>query len=81
MLRMSRSFDGIQQIYESLRVFRDLCKYCIACSDNSIARLMRSAQLKSDRGYHRPQYNVELTSMTSPNRLQQQFNIDQPNAT
>ena len=78
MVDIKRSFDASQQIYGSPRVYRDLREDGIACGENRVARLMRSAQLKSIRGYRRPRYKAGLPSITSPNRLQQQFNIDQP---
>ncbi len=39
---------------------------------------MRQAQLRSVRGYKRPRYKVGMPSTTSPNLLQREFNVAQP---
>ena len=39
---------------------------------------MHQAKLKSIRGYRRPRYQSGKPSIAAPNRLQQQFNVNQP---
>jgi len=49
-------YDQSMGIYGSPRIFCDLKEAGVACSENRVARLMRSAQIKSVRGYKRPRY-------------------------
>lgn len=73
-----KSFEDSQGIYGSPRVHCDLREAGIACGEKRVARLMRQAQLRSVRGYKRPRYKVGMPSTTSPNLLQREFNVAQP---
>ncbi len=57
-------------IYGSPRIFYDLSKASVPCSENRVARLMRMDQIKSVRGYKRPRYKVGRPSQVSSNQLQ-----------
>ena len=43
-------YDQSMGIYGSPRIFFDLKEVGVACSENRVARLMRTAQIKSVRG-------------------------------
>jgi hypothetical protein len=51
-------YDQSMGIYGSPRIFCDLKEAGVAWSENSVARLMCAAQIKSVRGYMRPRYKV-----------------------
>ena len=67
-------------IYGSPRIHRDLREAGIRCGVKRVARLMNQAKIKSIRGYRRPRQLSGKPSMASPNRLQQQFRFNQPDA-
>lgn len=78
LLEIHRSFDESQGIYGSPRIHRDLREAGLPCSENRVARLMRSAKIKSVRGYRKPRFKSGRISVAAPNRLQQQFTVDKP---
>jgi len=71
-------YDQSMGIYGSPRIFCDLREAGVACGENRVARLMRSAQIKSVRGYKRPRYKVGKPALVAPNQLQRQFQRDEP---
>jgi len=71
-------YDQSMGIYGSPRIFYDLKEAGVACSENRVARLMRSAQIKSGRGYKRPRYKVGKPAQVAPNQLERQFQHDEP---
>lgn len=71
-------YDQSMGIYGSPRIFCDLKEAGVACSENRVARLMRSAQIKSVRGYKRPRYKVGKPAQVAPNQLERQFQHDEP---
>lgn len=78
LVEIHRSFDESQGIYGSPRIHRDLREAGLQCSENRVARLMRSAKIKSIRGYRKPRFKSGRISVAAPNRLQQQFSVDKP---
>ena len=60
------------------RIHRDLRETGVRCGVKRVARLMQQAKLKSTRGYRRPRYKSGKPAIASPNRLQQQFAMHQP---
>jgi putative transposase len=76
LVEIHRSFDESQGIYGSPRIHRDLREAGLQCSENRVARLMRSAKIKSIRGYRRPRFKSGRIGVAAPNRLQQQFTVD-----
>jgi putative transposase len=71
-------FDQSMGIYGSPRIFCDLREAGVACSENRVAKLMRTAQIKSVRGYKRPRYKVGKPALVAPNQLQRQFQHNEP---
>ena len=45
---------------------------------SSAAAQMQQAKLQSIRGYRRPRYKAGKPAIASPNRLQQQFTVSEP---
>ena len=76
--KIKEFYDQSMGIYGSPRIFCDLREAGVACSENRVARLMRAAQIKSVRGYKRPRYKVGKPALVAPNRLQRQFQHDEP---
>lgn len=64
-------------IYGSPRIHKDLKEAGIACSENRVAKIMRMAQIKSARGYRKPRFKAGKPVIAAPNRLEQQFNVEQ----
>ena len=71
-------YDQSMGIYGSPRIFCDLKEAGVVCSENRVARLMRSAKIKSVRGYKRPRYKVGKPAQLAPNQLERQFQHDEP---
>lgn len=80
MADIRRSYDESYGIYGSPRIHRDLRESGIRCGVKRVARLMQQAKLKSTRGYRRPRHVAGKPAIAAPNRLQQQFTVDQPDA-
>ncbi len=77
-LEIMQSYDDSDGIDGSPRIHRDLREADIDCGVKRVARLMHQAKLKFIRGYRRPRYKSGKPSITSLNRLQQQFKVSQP---
>ena len=77
-LRLNNLYDDSYGIYGSPRMHRDLREAGFNCGAKRVARLMHQAKLKSIRGYRRPRYQSGKPSIAAPNRLQQQFTVNQP---
>ena len=80
VVEIRQSFEESYGIYGSPRICRDLREAGMSCSENRVARLMREAKLKSIRGYRKPRFNSGKPGIAAPNRLQQQFTVNQPDA-
>ena len=78
LLEIKQSYDDSYGIYGSPRMHRDLREAGFNCGAKRVARLMHQAKLKSIRGYRRPRYQSGKPSIAAPNRLQQQFTVNQP---
>jgi len=70
-----------RQVYGSPRICRELQARGVACSENTVAKLMRSAGIRSKR---RRRFVVRTTDSRhahpiAPNRLNQEFDVAQPN--
>ena len=81
LLEIKQFYDDSYDIYGSPRIHRDLREAGISCGVKLVARLMQQAKLKSIRGYRRPRYKAGKPAVASPNRLQQQFTVSQPDMT
>ena len=60
-------FDQSMGVYGSPRIYCDLRKAGVACSENRVARLMRAASIRSVRAYKRPRYKVGKPSVHPTN--------------
>lgn len=80
LLEIKQSYEESYGIYGSPRIHRDLREAGIRCGVKRVARLMNQANMKSIRGYRRPRHISGKPSVASPNRLQQQFSFNQPDA-
>ena len=78
---IKQSYNNSYGIYGSPRIHRDLREAGIYCGVKRVARLMQQAKVKSVRGYRRPRYKAGKPAIASPNRLQQQFTVSQPDMT
>jgi putative transposase len=81
LVEIKQSFEDSHCIYGSPRIHRDLREAGFICGKNRVARLMREAKLKSVRGYRKPRYKSGKPAIASPNRLQQQFNVNRADVT
>lgn len=64
--------------YGSPRIFKDLRELGETCGENRVARLMHEAGIKAVRGYKKRKYRYHKPAAAYPNRLEQQFEYDQP---
>ena len=66
-------------IYGYRKIHRDLRDIGERCGKHRVRRLMRLAGLRAQVGYRRPRQKSGPASVVAPNRLQQQFNVAEPN--
>ena len=67
-------------IYGYRKVHDDLCELGERCGRNRVHRLMKQAGLRSQTGYRRrPRSKGGTLSTVAPNRLQRQFDVQEPN--
>ena len=66
-------------IYGYRKIHRDLRDIGERCGKHRVRRLMRLAGLRAQVGYRRPRQKSGPASVIAPNRLQQQFNVAEPN--
>lgn len=78
---IEQSFADSDRIYGSPRVHRDLREAGWRCGENRVARLMRAARLKSERGYRKPRFRSGKPAVAAPNRLKQEFTVAQADHT
>ena len=69
-------------VYGYRKIHDDMREVGEACGKHRVFRLMRLASLRSQTGYRRrvPKYKASKPSILAPNRLEQQFDVDRPNA-
>ncbi len=72
------SYAASAGVYGSPRVFGDLREAGEMCGRHRVARLMRAHQIKAVRGYKKPRHIAGRPSILSPNRLQREFTVQQP---
>jgi len=65
-------------VYGYRKIHRDLRDCGESCGKHRVHRLMRAAGLRAQVGYRRPRHRSGPASVLAPNRLQQQFVVDQP---
>ena len=67
-------------MYGYRKVHDDLRELGETCGHNRVYRLMRQAAIRSQTGYHRrPGHRGGQAAVIVPNRLQQQFDVAEPN--
>ena len=68
-------------VYGYRKIHTDLRSVGECCGPNRVHRLMRSAGLRAQVGYKRhPRAKGDSPAIVAPNRLQQQFDVAQPDA-
>ena len=65
-------------VYGSPRVFADLREAGQTCGKHRVARLMHANKIKAVRGYKSPRSVIARPSIVSPNRLNREFTVDEP---
>ena len=73
------SYQASGGIYGSPRIFEDLRETGETCGHNRVARIMRQNKIKAIRGYKTPRHRYGRPAQIAPNRLEQNFTVDQPN--
>lgn len=67
-------------VYGYRKITRDLRELGACCGKHRVARLMRQSGLKSLTGYgRRPGHHGGRVAQVSPNHLQRQFDVSEPN--
>ena len=72
------SHDTSGGAYGSPRVFLDLREQGETCGRHRVARVMKQGRIKAVRSYKRPRYVAGKLSLVTPNHLQREFTVDQP---
>ena len=66
-------------VYGYRKIHCDLRDVGEQCGKNRVYRLMRAAGLRAQVGYRRPRHRSGPASVLAPNRLQQKFEVANPN--
>lgn len=66
-------------VYGYRKIYCDLRSVGERCGINRVHRLMKAAGLKAQVGYRKPRVRAGTVSLLAPNRLQQQFDVQNPN--
>ncbi len=66
------------RVYGSPRIFKDLRESGEYCGGNRVARLMQKSGISAVRGYKKQRYRYSKPSEIYPNRLEQKFEVEQP---
>jgi len=72
------SYEASGCAYGSPRVFLDLREEGERCGLNRVARLMRRHRIKAVRSYRRPRYVAGTPSVVTPDLLEREFTVDEP---
>lgn len=81
LVEIKQSLDLSDGVYGSPRIHRDLREAGFVCSENRVAKIMRTASIQSVRGYRKPRFKSGRPAMAAPNHLQQQFTVNKPDET
>lgn len=76
LIRESRKASG--RTYGSPRILCDLREVGEHCGNNRVAKIMKRNNIRAQRGYKKPGYKYTKPAVAAPNRLKQQFTINQP---
>ncbi|MCF6193651.1 MAG: IS3 family transposase [Kangiellaceae bacterium] len=77
---IKHSYQASGKIYGSRRIWCDLREIGEKVSRNRVAKIMKVNNIKAQRGYKKPGYKYHKPAVAAPNRLQQQFTVDSPDA-
>lgn len=72
------SYEASGRIYGAPRILCDLWELGEVCGKNRVAKIMRRHNIRAQRGYKTPRYRDTKPAQAAPNRLKQQFTIDNP---
>jgi len=72
------SWEASGGIYGAPRVYADLREVGETCGKNCVAKIMRIYKVRAIRGYKQPRPYHGRPELLSPNRLAQQFTVDNP---
>ena len=72
------SYEASGRTYSSPRILCDLREVGEHVGKNRIAKLMQRHNIRAQRGYKKPGMRYAKPAIAAPNRLQQQFTVDQP---
>ena len=64
--------------YGSPRIYKDLREDGLECGVNRVARIMRKNKIKAILGIRKHRYQSGSPSTVSPNRLERQFLVEEP---
>lgn len=78
LIRESHEASG--HTYGSPRILCDLREVGEHCGKNRVAKIMKRNNIRAQRGYKKPGYKYTKPAVAAPNRLEQQFTVDQPDA-
>ncbi len=73
------SYAASHGVYGSPRVFLHLRETGERCGKHRVARIMRAHRIKALHGYKVPRIIAGRPSIIAPNKLQREFNVEQPN--
>lgn len=73
------SYAASGGVYGSNRVFGDLREAGETCGRHRVARIMRANKIKAIRGYKAPRPIAGRPSILSPNKLNREFTVAEPN--
>ena len=80
LILIRQSYEASGRIYGSPRVLCDLREVGEKCSVHRVAKIMRRHKIRAERGYKKPRYKYTKPAVAAPNRLEQQFTVDKPDA-
>lgn len=72
------SYAGSDMVYGSPRIHMDLREMGEVCGERKVARIMKQNGIRALLGYKKPRFRGGKPSCVAPNRLGQNFNIDEP---
>lgn len=66
-------------VYGYRKIYSDIREYAERCGINRVYRLMRLSEIKAQVGSRRTRQPGGEAHIVTPNKLQRQFNVTQPN--
>jgi len=76
LIRESHAASG--RAYGAPRILCDLREVGERCGKNRVAKIMKLNKIRGQCGYKKPGYKYTKPAVAAPNRLRQQFTVDQP---